>query len=269
MLVWFLCGVPDAGATVTFSASTTGSTGLAASAAFTISGTTLTVLLTNTDTGLPVTPKAEEALLVGVFFNLGSGAFTPVSASVAASSLIQTGNCTVVACPSATTTDVGGEWGYKYSAVAFNADVAGANQAIATDTDLISSATAFPGTANYENPAGIGGIEFGIVPAIFTANQGDGPMDANTLIKGAATFVLTIPDGLSEDDITNVYFQYGEDFDDPTLGVGRTSTSGTTVATGPVPEPAALGLLGAALSVMAARLRRRGGRPRRSDPRRG
>jgi len=73
-------GASKADATVLFSNS---AEGLSASASFTISGSAgvrqLTVLLTNTDTAIDLSPSAAEAPAVtGLFFNLGTAFFPPL-----------------------------------------------------------------------------------------------------------------------------------------------------------------------------------------------
>ncbi len=108
-----------ADATVVFSGS---GGGLSASASFTISGSQLTILLTNTDAasgaGMPTNPAT---VLSGLFFNLGTATFTPVSAStytrqpgdpaeLQTGSVIQTANCDAQDC--AGETNIGGEWSY-------------------------------------------------------------------------------------------------------------------------------------------------------------
>src|SRR5215216_6160932 len=74
--------------------------GLSASATFTISGTSLTILLTNTDAATGTgAPKDAANVLTGLYFNLGTTTFTPVSALLpSGSSIIQTSNCDVNIC---------------------------------------------------------------------------------------------------------------------------------------------------------------------------
>ena len=106
-----------ADATAVFSGS---SGGLSASASFTISGTTLTILLTNTDTASGACAPVDSAsVLSGLFFNLGTATFTPSSATVYTGaesgviqqgSIIQTANCDQTSCSGQT--NIGGEWSY-------------------------------------------------------------------------------------------------------------------------------------------------------------
>jgi hypothetical protein len=244
-----LMSVPDAGATVTFSGS---SNGLSASASFSISGTTLTVLLTNTDTGPGGSDNVDDAswvpshVLTGVFFDLGSTALTKVSATVpGGSAIVQTDQCDV-ACAGAT--DVGGEWGYIFYPGGAPSPVSGTNQAIAASGYIGGGETLFGGT-NYDGPESPNGLGFGIVASGFTEGSGNGGVDNAPLIRDTVSFVLTIPEGLSENSIDTVYFTYGT-----SLGENTVPGHGGD----PIPEPPPLALLGSGLAFAAAYgLRRR------------
>jgi hypothetical protein len=253
VLVLVLVRTPDAGATVTFNGS---EGGLAASASFTISGTTLTVLLTNTDTSLPGNPAPTDAALTGVFFNLGGAALTPLSATLApGADIIQQSQCDV-SC--AGVTDVGGEWGYRHypDASPSAADgITGVNQGIASSGYIGGAETLFGG-ANLDGPDAPNGEQFAIVPASFTDGMGNGAMDKGALIRNAVEFVLTIPEGLSESAISTVYFTYGTSFGEATLTTTTTTSSGG-VQNGAIPEPASIALLGGGLAMLAYRLRRK------------
>ena len=253
---------PSANATVMFSNT---ANGLSASASFSISGTQLTILLTNTDAATGAGAPVNAAnVLSGLFFNLGTGTFTPVSATLpnASSSIIQQENNCIGATSSTGgvctgQTNVGGEWSYASGGVNW---LNGTTQGISSSGYLNGNTNSgnFNGP-NLQNPNALDGIEFGIVPDGWVAGSGNNGLDANALIEGAVKFVLTIPTGLTEGDIKNVYFTYGTAAGDNTL-LGTTSATPTTSGlstTGSVPEPAALSMLGVALAGIGYRLRRR------------
>jgi hypothetical protein len=248
VVVVALCRVPSAEATVVFTGS---QGGLSAQASFSISGTTLTVLLTNTDTSPSGSEWVPTEVLTGLFFNLGSGEFTPVSATIDSGKIVQKNNCNDGA-PSCNTTDVGSEWSYAYGGVGF---LSGENQGIASAgylNDNTSDGNFGPG--NLDGPEAINGMEFGIVPAEFVAGSGNGGMDGEAFIAGTVKYVLTIPTGLSESEISNVYFTYGTS---PGGGLPGTPGTGTTTTSTSVPEPASLALLGMGVALAGYRRLRR------------
>jgi hypothetical protein len=242
-----------------FSGSSSSSGGLSASASFTISGSTLTILLTNTDvatgTGYPTDPAS---VLSGLFFNLGTATFTPVSASTFGDgSIIQTANCDIQSC--AGQTNVGGEWSYASGGVSW---LTGTTQGISSAGYLNTNTSSgnFNGP-NYENPNALNGIEFGLVPNAWVAGSGNGGLDSNALIEGTVQFVLNLgTTTLTEADIKNVYFTYGTAAGENTVPgtTSSTPTSTSTPTSGNVPEPALLSMLGMALAGAAYRMRKPG-----------
>ena len=257
-------GASTAEATVLISNS---ASGLSASASFTISGAAgsrqLTILLTNTDdasgAGMPVNPAQ---VLSGLFFNLGTGTFTPVSATLESNaSIIQTENCLAGSGRGSYTgcagqANVGGEFSYAPGGADW---LDGTTQGISSSGYLNGGAdTANFNGPNWQDPSALDGINFGIVPDGWLAGSGNGGLDGVPLIEGTVKFVLNIPDGLAESDISNVYFTYGTSPNEGTLGTTtNTPTTSGTPTTGGVPEPAALSLLGLALGGIAYRLKLR------------
>ena len=253
VLTLALCA-PGADATVLFSQT---ANGLSASASFTISGSaghrSLQILLTNEDAATGAGAPVNAAnVLTGLFFNLGTSTFTPVSAKLVTpnASIIQTSKCDVD-CDGKK--NVGGEFSYASGGVDW---LPGTTQGIASSGYLNANTNAgnFNGI-NYDSPVALDGINFGMVPDGWVAGSGNGGLDRVALIEGTVKFVLNIPDGLEETDITDVYFTYGTSPNEGTLT--RTSGTGSTTTNGSIPEPAALSLLGLALVGIGYRLRRR------------
>jgi hypothetical protein len=249
---------PRADATVLFSAS---GSGLSAQASFEITGSAgsrqLTILLTNTDTATGTgAPLAPAEVLTGLFFNLGTSTFTPVSATlVNGGQIIQTANCDK---PCASSTNPGGEFSYASGGVNW---LSGTTQGISSSGYLNANTNMgnFNGP-NYDDPKALDGINFGIVPDGWAPFSGNGGLDGVALVDGTVKFVLNIPDGLKESDIKNVYFTYGTAAGEGTLQAttsGTPTTTGGQTTNGTVPEPATLSMLGLALAGVSYRLRKR------------
>lgn len=194
----------------------------AASADFSVSGTALTIVLTNTSTSDVMDPTE---VLIALFFDVeGIGALTPSSA-------LLSGGSTVFFGPDGGG-NVGGEWAYA-SGLAGAPN--GATEGISSAGFGLFGAANFGG-ANLNGPISVNGLNYGITSAGDNTATGNAAVTGNApLIKNQVTFTLT-NSGLSgfvpsADNITTVSFQYGTSLTDVNL----------------VPEPASLFLLGSGL----------------------
>jgi len=221
---------PGAASAVLF----TGSSGtFAASADFTFSSGTLTVVLSNVSSADITT---EARVLTAVFFSIDTTAtLTPVSA-------ILTAGSTVFYDPDGQPAGgvVGGEWAYKKG---LSGAPQGANAGISSAgfSGGVSFGTAdlFPGS-NLAGPLGPDGIQYGILSA--GDNTATGTLHIfGGMIKNSVTFQLS---GATADDfasIKDVSFQYGRNLTDTNL-IG-------------VPEPSTALLVAAGLIALAVRRR--------------
>jgi hypothetical protein len=204
-----------------------GSSGnLAASADFALSGSTLTVTLTNTSTHDVLVPTD---VLTGLGFHT-THTLTPVSASLNGSSVFY---------GSLAAAGVGAGWQYK-SGLSFH----GFNSGISTVGFGI-----FGPDGNFASPAvKVDGLDYGILSAgDNTATGNTGVTGHGPLIKNSVQFTLTAASGFSLSELGNsVVFQYG------------TALSDTHFNPPPVPEPSTMAIAGlGALGFVAYRLRRR------------
>ena len=173
----------------------------AAQAVFTFTGSTLTVVLTNTATAATADPAQ---ILTGVIFDLNpTRVLTPVSAVLASGSTIINGSQPAGG-------NVGGEWGYAPVSVVFMPEL------VFTDDQGISSSGIFFGKHNFNGPDldppdALDGVNYGIVSSLGITNT-NGAM-GKPLIKNAVVFTLTTT--TETDVIKNVVFQYGTNITDP------------------------------------------------------
>jgi hypothetical protein len=215
---------------------------LEAQATFVIVDDTLTITLTNTATddeefGDPGQDTPGNTLS-GIFFDIAgspSPTLTPQSATISAGSLVQADKCDFGPC-SASTTDVGGEFGFATSWSGGPSSGYG----ISSSGYIGGSGTLFGGP-NLDDPDSPDGINFGIISAAGIYNP-NGGLANDPVIQDTVVFVLTGVTGISEDAISNVSFQYGTGFDEPNIVV---------------PVPAAVWLFGSGLLGMVGIARRR------------
>jgi hypothetical protein len=218
---------------------------LSASALFDISGTTLTITLSNMGDTSGANQDVPGNALTGLFFDLADGfTLTPGSASIAAGSLLQGQYCDVGPCTAATT-NVGGEFRYKTGAFPGSAD-----RGIAS-SGYVGGTPNFNGS-NLDNPYSVDGVNFGIVAPVTFANPllPNGGMQ-EPLIEGGVRFTLSI-DGtrqLTAADLQSVSFQYGTNLSEARIA----GSSGGEQPGVPEPSTALLVLSGIALAVRRAR----------------
>ena len=207
-----------------------GSSGnLSATAAFSLTGNTLTVTLSNTSKSDVLVPSD---VLTAVWF-MNTHTLTPVSANLNGSSVFY-----------GSISNVGNGWGY-YSGLAGKGH--GKNDGItAAGFGIGSGHSNFSGAHN-----SLGGVDYGLLSAGDKSSTGNsGVKNHGPLIENSAQFVLTAGSGFALSELGNsVVFQYGSDLDECHF-TGRLQAE-------PVPEPGTLALLGSGTIGLATFLRRK------------
>jgi hypothetical protein len=245
-----LCGVGSAQVAL-FTGSDTGSASgnpIAASADFTLSGTTLTILLKNTSTfDYSASPNSYRAVptdvLTGLFWDLTVGtSLTETGATAPAITVAPLpANLLLASTP--------GGWDFAQSLVA--APLSGVTQHYGLGTagfGIFDGGTSSGGPGSPTN--------YGIMNSLYVDGEGNPSVNGTPYAKDSITFTLTVPSGFDIQSITNVRFQYGTALDEGDFPGGP----GPGVL--PVPEPATLSMFGIAALGFGAALRRR--RPRTS-----
>ena len=231
--------------------------GRAASVDFSIIGSHLTVVLSNTSMADVLNPTQ---VLTGVFFDIsGNPALTKDSALLTAGS-------SVFYDPDGQPTggNVGGEWAYSggigghdnnkgHGHDSHHNNDPGYYGISSTGLGIFGSNNRFSGP-NLAGPLNIDGLQYGILSAgdhAATGNWG-GIINSGGLIKNSVTFSLAgIAAGAR---FSDVRFQYGTDLDDPSFrGIARAVIDPAD----PVPESSSLLLLGMGLIVGGFSLHRR------------
>jgi hypothetical protein len=212
-----------------------GSSGnLSASALFQLSGTTLTVTLTNTSTHDVQVPTD---VLTGLFFNT-THTLTPSSASLNGSTVFY-----------GSLTNVGDGWGYG---TGLNAQ--GKNSAISA-TGAVNGL----GMSNFSGTTtNLDGLAYGILSAGDNSATGNGGVTGHgPLIKNSVKFTLTVGPGFTLDELgQSVVFQYGTGLSDTHYTSGPPTVVPDIVVV-PAPPSAVLFAVGASLSGLAGWSRRR------------
>jgi hypothetical protein len=202
-----------------------GGNAVTASASFAISGTTLTLTLTNTSPSNALEAPTNTLNGLSFLINGSTPALTPVSA-ISPNTIVNPANCNVNPC-AGSNVNVGGEWGYQQN---FGGKEAVGSAGYIT-TGLAGNLGNFNGV-DLQSPTSLDGIQFGILSASHGALNGG--LTGQALIEDRVVLTLTVPSGTTEGQIGSVSFLYGTAPDATVPG-----TPGI-----PVPEPADVGALG-------------------------
>ena len=212
-----------------------GGNAVSATANFSLSGSNLTILLTNNS---PADGKQDTPTntLSGLTFQV-QGQSSGLSPTSATGTIFQGNLCNPGPC---NTTNVGGEWGYQLKTT--TNEIASAGYITTGAPKNIGN---FNG-ANLDNPISLDGINFAILSATHDPLNGGLAvplvMPSVSLLLGGFSFTLH--------DIFNVNFLYGTQ-PEAVIGGSCPPTDPTCNGGGgpppPIPEPATLFLLGSAL----------------------
>ena len=210
--------------------------GRSATADFSVSGTTLTITLSNTASAAINDPSH---VLTALFFNYAN----PVTITTAGATALSTGGSANYTNPQYTG-DVGGEWAFKSNVNGFNFGLSSTGLGPAPNDfgsgDRINS-------NNLTGPASPDGVQWGIVNSGYVDGSGNGGINSEALSRGTVTFTFTVPTDFNPDDITSTFFLYGTAYGEG--GGGGDGGGGGTL----VPAPAGLILLVSAVPVLALR----------------
>jgi hypothetical protein len=191
---------------------------VAASADFSISGNTLTVVLTDTNTS-NIAKYVPSDALTALFFNVAGNPLLTYTEAEASS--VRTGSA-VKAGP----VNITSEWAYAFKSTGLGGSV---SPPVTEHYGL--------GTAGFGIFSGLGGgqqFPYGILDKGFTGSNGNGPVDAASFAQDSITFSLKFNGKLSESDISDVRFQWGTALNEGNVPGLRLSA---------VPEPSSLVLM--------------------------
>lgn len=204
----------------------------AASADFSVVGSSLTITLSNTAS---VDAMVPIDILTGVYFDISGGAIALSRVGVVLAS-----GSSVIDGGTDPENSVGGEWAYKGGLV--GAPHSAKYGVSSSGLGLFGSGELFPGS-NLSGPASPNGLQYGITTAGDNPATGNGGLLGTPIIKNSVVITLgNIGSGFDLARIGNVSFQYGTDLSEPNIPG--------------VPTPGALGFLAVAPLLTRSRRRR-------------
>lgn len=221
-----LCAASVASAAVSFS----GTSGArSASVSFEVSGSTLTVILTNTSNADVLVPVD---VLTGVFFSVSGNTvnFSRLAAVLNTGSTVTNGGGT----------DAGGVVGGEWAALN-NLSGGPGNRSYGISSSglgLFGPGDRFTGS-NLAGPTSPDGLQYGITSAGDDVSTGNAGVSV-PLIKNSVKFTFGNASGFDVARVSDVWFQYGTDLSEPGFNI---------------PTPGSLALLGLA-GIVAGRRRR-------------
>ena len=211
-----------------------------ASVVFSLAGSTLTVVLSNTTTTADITKKfVPTDVLTAVFFGTQQILAMPASATLTKGSSELNSDGTKYT----GTQPLGGEWGYSDTTSVPDGKVTLVNGISSTGLNIFGQGN-FGCTLGWKATCdNLQGIPWGIVPSSFPPTQGinsgvKGPLESNSV-----TFALTVGQGFSLNSIQDVRFQYG-------TATTEFYTQGEEINQEDLPEPRYGGAVGIVLGAL-------------------
>ena len=205
---------------------------LSASAQFDLTGSTLTVTLTDTATSAASKYVPSDVLTAVYFGTTSLAALTPETASLDGSTIISTDH-----------TDVGSNWEF----------LGGFSPVRGLVNGISASGLTVFGQGNFNNCAAsstcnnLGGINWGLVPSFFPPPQGiNGGFTGRALVDDRVQFTLSTMPGFSLSSINSVQFQWG-----------TSDSEFSATGLGTVPEPSTLLLVSGGIALAAFWRRKR------------
>lgn len=236
-----LLALPLSASAVTYTLnSTSGGYNYQATASFTYAGSFLTVVLTNTQNSNSVAASNAQ-VLTGLFWNMTGAVGAGSTAAVTGGSTYSDGNGNEIGAPSETAAQ---HWGHRAGATSWGG---GVNYGVgAAGFGHFGGGDAFQSGGS--NPV-LNGVDWGLLGGNWSLGGNQSP-----LIVSSMTFNFNVGTNFNISSLNNVWFQYGSGFNEyrggGTEGGGGNST--------PVPEPAAIAMIGfTALTAYAGRRRAR------------